>query len=72
MERLIKIGKIKPRKASEIKNSRIGIGFEKLDRKVFNPEKAYDKLAMIGAKWFVFKAVGKEPNRKRAFMILNG
>ena len=38
MERLIKIGKIKPRKASEIKNSRIGIGFEKLDRKVFNPE----------------------------------
>ena len=27
MERLIKIGKIKPRKASEIKNSRIGIGF---------------------------------------------
>ena len=29
MERLIKIGKIKPRKASEIKNSRIGIGFEK-------------------------------------------
>ena len=51
MERLIKIGKIKPRKASEIKNSRIGIGFEKLDRKVFNPEKAYDKLAMIGAKW---------------------
>lgn len=51
MERLVKIGKIKPRKASEIKNSRIGIGFEKLDRKVFNPEKAYDKLAMIGAKW---------------------
>ena len=25
MERLIKIGKIKPRKASEIKNSRIGL-----------------------------------------------
>ncbi len=48
MEILIKIGD-KARKASEIKNSRIGIGFEKLDRKVFNPEKAYDKLAMIGA-----------------------
>lgn len=72
MERLIKIGKIKPRKASEIKNSRIGIGFEKLDRKVFNPEKAYDKLAMIGAKWVRIQSGWKEPNRKRAFMILNG
>ena len=51
MERLIKIGKIVPKKASEIKNSRIGIGFEKLDRKIFDPEKAYDKLADIGAKW---------------------
>ncbi len=51
MERLIKEGKVKAKSASEIKNSRIGIGFEKLDRNVFNPEKAYDKLAAIGAKW---------------------
>ena len=64
MERLIKIGKIKPRKASEIKNSRIGIGFEKLDRKVFNPEKAYDKLAMIGAKWVRSKRLGKNRTGK--------
>ena len=51
MERLIKIGKVKTKKASEIKSSRIGIGFEKLDRDIFNPENAYDKLADIGVKW---------------------
>ena len=51
MERLIKIGKVKTKKASEIKRSRIGIGFEKLDRDIFNPENAYDKLADIGVKW---------------------
>lgn len=51
MERLIKVGKVKAKKASEIKESRLGIGFEKLDRAVFNPENAYDKLASIGVKW---------------------
>ena len=51
MERLIKIGKIQPKKSSEIKFSKIGIGFEKLDRDVFDPEKAYDKVADIGVKW---------------------
>lgn len=40
MERLIKVGKVKAKKASEIKSSRLGIGFEKLDRAVFNPENA--------------------------------
>ena len=51
MERLIKTGKVKPKHSSEIKTSKFGIGFEKLDRDVFNPEKAYDKLAAIGVKW---------------------
>ena len=51
MERLIKIGKINPKHASQIEYSRLGIGFEKLDRDVFDPEKAYDKLAAIGVKW---------------------
>lgn len=51
MDRLIKIGRIKTKSASEIKNSKIGIGFEKLDRKAFDPEKAYDKIADIGVKW---------------------
>ncbi len=51
MERLTRIGKIKPKHSSEIKKSRIGIGFEKLDRDVFDPEKAYDKVAATGVKW---------------------
>ena len=51
MQRLTKIGRVKPKSASEIKYSRCGIGFEKLDRNVFDPEKAYDKIAAIGVKW---------------------
>ncbi len=51
MERLIQVGKIAPKCSSEIKYSKIGLGFEKLDRDVFDPEKAYDKVAEIGVKW---------------------
>jgi hypothetical protein len=51
MERLIEIGKIEAKAASDIRESKLGIGFEKLDRDVFNPEKAYDKVAAIGVKW---------------------
>ncbi|MBR3967357.1 MAG: beta-galactosidase [Clostridia bacterium] len=50
MERLKKSGKVIPKKSSEIKNSKIGLGFEKLDRDAFDPEKAYDKVAEIGVK----------------------
>ena len=51
MYRLKKIGTVKTKRASDIKHSRLGIGFEKLDRDAFKPEKAYDKLADIGVKW---------------------
>lgn len=51
MFRLQKIANLQPKRASEVKCSRLGIGFEKLDRAVFDPEKAYDKLANIGVKW---------------------
>ena len=51
MYRLNKIGKIKTKSASEVKTSRLGIGFEKLDRDAFNPENAYDKVSKIGVKW---------------------
>ncbi len=51
MERLIKNGTIIPKKSSEVKKSKIGLGFEKLDRDVFDPEKAYDKVAELGVKW---------------------
>ena len=50
MEQLKKIGKIQPKKSNEIKFSKIGLGFEKLDRNVFDPEKAYDKVAECGVK----------------------
>lgn len=50
MERLKKVGKIKRYSASEVTSSRLGIGFEKLDRDVFDPEKAYDKVSAIGVK----------------------
>ena len=51
MERLKRIGSLPRRSSGEIASSRIGIGFEKLDRGVFDPEKAYDKVAEAGAKY---------------------
>ena len=51
MERLILEGHVKAKSAAEVKTSRMGIGFEKLDRAVFDPEKAYDNLAELGVKW---------------------
>ena len=50
MERLIKEGKINYKSSAEIAFSRLGIGFEKLDRGVFDPDKAYDKVAKLGVK----------------------
>lgn len=51
MNRLTKIGKIAPKSSGEITHSRIGLGFEKLDRDVFDPAKAYDKVAACGVKY---------------------
>lgn len=52
MERLKKIGDVRSKVSADFtNNSRIGIGFEKLDRAVFDPNKAYDKVADIGVKW---------------------
>ena len=48
MERMQKIGTLPLRSAAQVGPSRIGIGFEKLDRKVFEPEKAYDLVAATG------------------------
>ena len=50
MERLQYVGKLPLFASNEIPFSRLGIGFEKLDRDVFDPEKAYDKVAKIGVK----------------------
>ena len=50
MHRLEKIGKINAKKSNQINFSKIGIGFEKLDRKMFDPEKVYDRVADLGVK----------------------
>jgi hypothetical protein len=51
MQRLLDAGKIEPKSSKSVQKSRIGLGFEKLDRNVFDPEKAYDKVAQLGVKW---------------------
>ena len=51
MERLIQEGRVQAKHSSEIQTSRMGIGFEKLDRDVFDPDKAYDRVAELGVKW---------------------
>lgn len=50
MERLKKIGTLPRLSSQEITTSRLGLGFEKLDRAVFDPNMAYDKVAAAGAK----------------------
>ena len=50
MERLIYDRQLPHLSATQISHSRLGIGFEKLDRAVFDPNKAYDKVAKIGIK----------------------
>ena len=62
MYRLKEIGKVKTKKASEIASSRHGIGFEKLDRDAFDPEKAYDKMSEIGIKWVRIQLAGRAEN----------
>ena len=51
MHRLTKIGTVRPKTTREVSASRIGIGFEKLDRNVFRPEGCYGYLENLGAKW---------------------
>lgn len=46
-----KIGKVRPRGAGEIHSSRIGIGFEKLDRNLYDPKPCYDPIGELGAHW---------------------
>ena len=45
------LGKVKHLSSSQISDSRISIGFECLDRDIFDPNMVYDKLAATGIKW---------------------
>ena len=51
MERLIKIGDIKAKHSKNVSFSKLGIGFEKLDRDAFDPTRCYDRVAELGVKW---------------------
>ncbi len=46
-----KIGDVLYKSSAEIKNSRIGLGLEKLDRDLYDPTPCYDKIAELGVKW---------------------
>jgi len=45
------IGRVKPRPSLTITASPLSIGFETLDRKMFEPERTYGHLAELGVKW---------------------
>ena len=45
------IGFLKAYNSSEVNDSHVSIGFECLDREMFNPEKCYDLLAKTGVKY---------------------
>ena len=50
MDNYRKIGMVPPVSAREAGDTTSGLGFEKLDRAVFDPEKAYDKVAELGVR----------------------
>ena len=45
------VGKVKPVRSKDIAASPLGVGFEVLDRRCFDPQKAYPHLAELGVKW---------------------
>ena len=64
MERLKRIGEIAPKHSITIKESRMGIGMEKLDRDTFDPEKVYDKVAALGVKWIRIQSGWQKTERQ--------
>lgn len=50
-ERLPVLGKVAPRSSISIAASPLSIGFETLDRKMFDPERTYAHVARLGVKW---------------------
>ena len=65
MYRLTKIGKIAPKASKDIKKSIIGLGFEKLDRDVFDPEKSYDSVANSGVQWARLQSGWQKTERRK-------
>lgn len=48
---LIYLGKLKPRKSTEISDSRLGVGFETLDREMWDANQVWPVLNALGVKW---------------------
>ena len=48
---MIKKGKLKFKKSTEIKNSVFGVGLEKLDRNMYDPSRVYPELKNAGVKY---------------------
>lgn len=65
MQNLIKYGTIQPKHSKNIKKSKIGLGFEKLDRDVFDPEKAYDRVGELGVKWVRIQSGWQRTEREK-------
>ena len=65
MQRFRKVGQIAPVPSLQIKRSKIGLGFEKLDRDVFDPEKAYAHVAASGVKWIRIQSGWARTEKKR-------
>lgn len=72
MHRLIKIDKIAPKASKDIKKSIIGLGFEKLDRDVFDPENPMILLQSRGLSGQDCNQAGKEPKKRKEFTTLSG
>jgi len=51
VDRLPVLGKVAPRDSKAIAASPLSIGFETLDRKMFDPERTYAHVARLGVKW---------------------
>ena len=51
MERLVEIGYVHEKNSQDIKKSKMGLGFEKLDRDAFDPSRCYEKISQLGVKW---------------------
>ena len=49
--KLFVLGKVAPRDSLAIAASPLSVGFETLDRKMFDPERTYPHLARLGVKW---------------------
>ena len=65
MFRLEKNGGIRSVPSRAVADSRIGLGFEKLDRDVFDPAAAYDYVAASGVKWIRIQSGWARTERAR-------